>query len=328
MTDGPEAVAYWATGHGVGELRAQRLPPPAPGDVLVRALWSGISRGTEGLVASGRVPASQREAMRAPFQEGAFPFPVKYGYGCVGVVEAGPDGLLGREVFCLHPHQTRYRVPAAAAVPLPAGLPAARAVLAANVETALNAVWDACAAPGQRSHVVGAGVVGALVAYLCGRLPGAEVTLCDIQPARSELAAALGVGFAPPEALAADADLVFHASGSPEGLRAALGVAGLEARVVELSWFGTADVPLPLGEWFHSRRLTLLSSQVGQVAAPMRPRWPNARRLAKALDLLRDPALDRLITGEVAFAELPAALPRLAAEPGAALCLRVVYPDP
>jgi threonine dehydrogenase-like Zn-dependent dehydrogenase len=328
MTDGPEAVAYWATGPGAGELRAQQLPPPAPDDVLVRALWSGISRGTEGLVASGRVPPSQREAMRAPFQEGAFPFPVKYGYSSVGVVEAGPDGLLGREVFCLHPHQTRYRVPAAAAVPLPDGLPAARAILAANMETALNAVWDAGAAPGQRIHVIGAGVVGSLVAYLCGRLPGAEVTLCDIQPARSVLAAAMGVAFAPPEALPGDADLVFHASGSPEGLRTALGVAGFEARVVELSWFGMADVPLPLGEWFHSRRLTLASSQVGQVAAPMRPRWPHGRRLAKALDLLRDPALDRLITGEVAFAELPAALPRLATEPGAALCLRVVYPDP
>ena len=212
--------------------------------------------------------------------------------------------------------------------PLPAGLPAARAMLAANMETALNAVWDAAAAPGQRIHVIGAGVVGALIAWLCARLPGAEVTLADIAPGRAVLAAALGVAFAHPDALAADADLVLHASGSPDGLRTALAVAGLEARVVEVSWYGATEVVLPLGEAFHSRRLALISSQVGQVAPAMRPRWPHARRLAKALDLLRDPALDQLISADAAFTDLPTLLPRLAANPDGALCVRIGYPQP
>ena len=238
MSEGIEALAYWSVAPGVGEIRAERLTAPPEGQVLVRTLWSGVSRGTEALVALGRVPPSQWSLMRAPFQQGAFPFPVKYGYGNVGVVEQGPADLLGREVFCLYPHQTRYVVPSAAVTPLPAGLLAARAVLAANMETALNAVWDAAAAPGQRIHVIGAGVVGAMIAWLCGHLPGAEVTLADIAPGRADLASSLGVTFAHPEALAGDADLVFHASGSPEGLRTALRVAGLEARVVEVSWYG------------------------------------------------------------------------------------------
>lgn len=321
-----EAVAYWATGPGAGELRACRLPAPGPGEVLVRALCTGVSRGTEALVAAGRVPASQAQAMRAPFQEGEFPFPVKYGYAAVGRVEAGEAGLVGREVFCLHPHQSAFVVPAAAVVPLPAGVPAGRAVLAANLETALNAVWDAGALPGARIHVIGGGVVGCLVAWLCGRLPGAEVTLADVRPERATTAAALGVGFAAPGELAGDADLVVHASGSPDGLATALAVAGNEAVVVELSWYGTGQVPLPLGEAFHSRRLRLVSSQVGQVAPAMRPRWRHARRLAKALELLREPVLDALVTGELAFAELPERLPSLLAAGGGALCWRIVYP--
>ena len=322
-----QSRAYWATAPGEGEVRIEHLRPPAADEVLVRALWSGISRGTEALVAQGRVPPSQWRTMCAPFQAGDFPFPVKYGYSSTGIVEHGPGDLLGRPVFCLHPHQTRYVVPSAAVMLLAPDLPPRRAVLAANMETALNAVWDAGAVPGQRIHVIGAGVVGALIAWLCGKLPGAEVTLADIAPAKAPLAQALGVAFAPPETLAGEADLVFHASGNPAGLCTALAVAGPEARLVEVSWYGDREAALPLGEAFHSRRLSIVSSQVGQVAPAMRPRWPHARRLAKALDLLRDPVLESLISDEVAFDELPAALPRLAAEPDGALCVCVRYPQ-
>lgn len=318
------ALAYWATAPGRGELRPVVLPAPGPGEVLVRALHSGVSRGTESLVAAGRVPESQWPVMRAPFQEGSFPFPVKYGYASVGRVAAGPAELVGREVFCLYPHQSAYVVPAAAVLPLPAGVPAARAVLAANLETALNALWDGAARPGERIHVIGAGMVGCLVAWLCARLPGADVTLCDILPGRAAMAAALGVPFASPDGLTGEADLVFHASGHAEGLRTALRLAGLEARIVELSWYGTGAVELPLGEGFHSRRLRLISSQVGLVAPALRPRWSHARRLAKALELLRDPRLEALITGTAELAALPDLLPRLHLDPGA-LCLRIDY---
>ena len=154
----------------------------------VRALYGAVSRGTEALVLAGRVPESEFERMRAPFMAGHFPFPVKYGYATVGRIEGGPEALLGRTVFTLHPHQNFFNIPASAAVVLPENLPPQRAVLAANMETALNAVWDAAPGPADRIAIVGAGVVGSLVAYLCGRLPGAEVTLVDINPARAELA--------------------------------------------------------------------------------------------------------------------------------------------
>ena len=320
------ARAYWAVAPGQGEIREEALPEVRSGHLLIRARYSGVSRGTEALVAQGLVPASEHETMRAPHQAGAFPFPVKYGYASVGVVEAGPDAVIGREVFCLYPHQTRYVVPATAVVPLPEGVPAARAVLGANMETALNAVWDGGAAPGQRIVVVGCGVVGALIAWLCGRLPGAEVCVTDINPERAAIAQRLGVGFALPEHVPAAADLVFHASGSAAGLRNALALAGREARIVEVSWYGAREVGLPLGAAFHSRRLVLMSSQVGEVAAAMRPRWPHARRLAKALELLREPCLDGLVAAEATFAQLPDVLPRLAADPAGALAVRIVYP--
>jgi threonine dehydrogenase-like Zn-dependent dehydrogenase len=264
--------------------------------------------------------------MRAPFMAGEFPFPVKYGYATVGQIEDGPEALLGRPVFTLHPHQDLFNVPASAAIPLPEDLPPRRAVLAANMETALNAVWDAAPGPADRIAVVGAGVVGSLVAYLCGRLPGAEVTLIDINPARTELARALGVGFARPEAANGDCDLVVHASGHPSGLDTALALAGDEATVLELSWYGDAPVTASLGGAFHSRRLRLVSSQVGRIAPSHRPRWTHARRLAAALALLADARLDALLEPAVAFHDLARRLPDLLAARKGILCQPITYP--
>ncbi|MFZ4533201.1 MAG: zinc-dependent alcohol dehydrogenase [Alsobacter sp.] len=287
------------------------------GDVVaVRTLWSALSRGTERLVAAGLVPPSEHARMRAPLQDGDFPFPVKYGYCAVGLVEAGPDVLVGRTVFCLHPHQDRFVAPIGLVAAVPAAVPARRAVLAANMETALNGLWDAGAGPGDRIVVVGGGVVGLLAAALAVRLPGSEVTVVDIDPARGAIAAALGASFALPGNAPGDADLVIHTSASPQGLATALGCAGMEATVLELSWHGEGAVPVPLGGAFHSRRLRLVSSQVGQVSPSRRPRWTHGRRLAAALALLDDPRLDALITEEVAFSDLPAAVPRILA-PGA-----------
>ncbi len=319
------AQALWYAGPGRAEIRDEPLSALLPGEVQVRALHSAISRGTERLVAAGRVPPSEFERMRAPFMTGMFPFPVKYGYAMVGKVEQGD--LRGKTVFALHPHQTLFNVPAVAVSPLPAGVPAARAVLAANMETALNAVWDAAPGPADRIAVVGAGVVGALVAYLCGKLPGAQVTLVDVEPLRAECAQALGVGFAMPDGAPRDCDLVVHASGAAAGLATALSLAGEEATVLEMSWYGTNDVAVPLGAAFHSRRLKLMSSQVGKVAASHRPRWSYGRRLAAALELLTDPKLDVLLAPAIDFHDLPARLPDMLAPQSGILCQLVSYPE-
>ena len=322
------ARAFWITAPGHGELRNEALPEPAPGEVRVRTRYSGISRGTEALVFHGRVPESEHERMRAPFQQGDFPAPVKYGYCAVGRVEAGPAALRGREVFCLHPHQDCFVVPAGAVAPLPDDLPPARAVLAANCETAINGVWDAGIGPGDRVGVVGAGVIGALVAWLAGRIPGTEVHLIDIQPARERLARRLGVGFAAPEQAAGDCDVVIHTSASEAGLARALALAGNQARVVEMSWYGTTRPAVPLGEAFHSRRLALIASQVGQIPPTRQPRWDPRRRLALALKLLTDPVSEALISGSSPFATLPEDLPGLLASPGEVLCHRIDYEPP
>jgi threonine dehydrogenase-like Zn-dependent dehydrogenase len=318
--------ALWYRGPGQIELREELIPTPGTGEVRVKTLYSAISRGTESLVFGGRIPEGEFQRMRAPFMAGDFPFPVKYGYAAVGQIENGSDSLRGKTVFALHPHQTAFNIPAGAAVGLPEDVPPLRAVLAANMETALNGVWDAAPGPADRIAVVGAGVVGSLVAYLCGRIPGVDVTLVDINAGRAELAGKLGVGFAGPANAKADCDLVVHASGSPDGLRTALELAGDEATVLEMSWYGDTPVTAMLGGPFHSRRLRLISSQVGRIAPSHRPRWTYGRRLAAAIALLNDPRLDALLAPAVAYSDLPERLPNILDAGSGILCQPIIYP--
>jgi 2-desacetyl-2-hydroxyethyl bacteriochlorophyllide A dehydrogenase len=321
-----DARAFWLAAPGHGEIRTTPLKSPTTGDVLVRALASGVSRGTESIIFAGGVPASQTEAMRCPFQDGTFPAPVKYGYASVGVVEAGPERLKGQRVFCLYPHQDFYVVPEESVLPVPETVPTERAVLAANMETALNALWDAGPRIGDRIAVVGAGVVGCLVASLAAAVPATRVELIDLDPRRAAIADSLSCRFASPGDATADCDLVFHSSGSSAGLTTSLRLAGFEATIWELSWYGDKSVSAPLGEAFHSRRLTLRSSQVGEVAAARRARRSRRHRLALAMELLADPVYDKLITGQCRLADLPAVMARLATAPDGALCQLVRYP--
>jgi threonine dehydrogenase-like Zn-dependent dehydrogenase len=319
------ARAFWLSEPGVGEIRSATVPPPGPGEVLVRTVRSGVSRGTETLVFRGGVPESQYAAMRAPFQEGEFPGPLKYGYLSVGVVDAGPTTLLGRTVFCLYPHQTAYVVPASAVTVVPDVVPVSRAVLAGTVETAVNAMWDAAPLIGDWVTVVGAGMVGCCVARLLARVPGVAVTLVDVDESRSAIAGALGVDFATPDAASGNRDLVVHASATGAGLQRSLDLLGPEGTVIDLSWYGDTEVALSLGGAFHSGRLTIRASQVGMVSPARRGRRTMADRLELALDLLRDSAFDALISGSSTFEELPAVLSRLAAGTLPALCHTITY---
>ena len=326
MAGGEElAQALWYVGPGQAEIRPERLPPLADGQVRVHSRYSAISRGTEALIAAGRVPESEYQRMRAPFMGGTFPFPVKYGYATVGEVEAGPAVLIGRNVFALHPHQTKFDLPAEAVARVPGDIPLQRAVLAANVETALNATWDAAPGPSGRIAVVGAGVVGALAGFLCARIEGAEVTLIDIDPAREVLARALNLKFATPDAAPADCDFVFHASATAAGLATALDIAGDEATIIELSWYGAGTVAVPLGGAFHSRRLKIISSQVGKVAPSHRASFTHSQRLESAIKLAADPRLDALLAPAVAFGELPARLADILKPRSGVLCQLVSY---
>jgi threonine dehydrogenase-like Zn-dependent dehydrogenase len=321
-----EALAFWLRGPGVGEIRRVPLPSPGPGDVLVRTLRSAVSRGTETLVWRGRVPASQYDVMRAPYQEGDLPGPVKYGYLSVGVVEQGPPWVRGRTVFCLYPHQSAYVVPVQAVTVVPEDVPPARAVLAGTVETAVNALWDAGPLLGDRVAVVGAGMVGCCVARLLAGIPGVRVTLVDVDPLRSGVATALGVDFRVPGETVGGLDLVVHTSATSAGLQTSLDLLAPEGEVIELSWYGDAETRVSLGGSFHSGRLAVRASQVGAVAPARRGRRTTCERLELALQLLRDPAFDALLTGESPFDQLPAVMARLADGELPALCHTLLYP--
>jgi threonine dehydrogenase-like Zn-dependent dehydrogenase len=320
-----DAHAFWLRAPGRGEIRPVALPVPRDGDVVVRTLRSGVSRGTESLVFRGGVPPSQYAAMRAPFQEGDFPGPVKYGYLNVGVVEQGPPELRNRTVFCLYPHQTAYVVPAGAVTVVPDDVPPARAVLAGTVETAVNALWDVPPLLGDRVAVVGAGMVGCCVARLLARFPSVEVTLVDVDGSRAEVAAALGAGFARPEDASGGCDLVVHTSATSPGLQCALDLLAPEGTVLDLSWYGDAEVRLSLGGAFHAGRLGIRASQVGTVSPARSARRSTGDRLALALDLLRDPVFDVLVTGQSPFDQLPDVMERLAAGTLPALCHAITY---
>ncbi|HSF96602.1 MAG TPA: zinc-binding alcohol dehydrogenase [Thermohalobaculum sp.] len=323
MTETAQALFY--VGPGAAELRSVALPALGPGMAEVRTLYSGLSRGTERLVSAGAVPTGEYARMRAPLQEGDFPFPVKYGYAAVGVVEAGPPDLLGRHVFCLHPHQDRFRVGVEWLAPLPDGLPPERAILGANAETALNAIWDAALQPGERVLVLGAGLLGCLIAAILSKIHEA-VDITDKLADPGVALADFPVNFLLSPVARQDYDVVFHSTASAEGLQAALDALAFEGRVIELSWFGDRPVPLMLGGAFHARRLSIRASQVGHVAQARRATTSRPQRLAEALALLTDPRLDRLITGEVAFADLPHQIPRLLAPAAPGIATRIRYP--
>lgn len=321
-----QARALWISKARQAEIRAEALPELESDQLSIRTLYSALSRGTESLVFHGAVPASEHQRMRAPFQAGDFPWPVKYGYCNVGRVEQGPASWLGQNVFCLYPHQDHYVVPVTAVTRIPAEVPAERAVLAANLETAINALWDSEASIGDRISVVGAGVLGCLVAWLAAGIRGCDVELIDINPSRQAIAKRLGAGFALPENAQGDRDRVIHASASEQGLQTSLRLAGREATVVELSWYGDRGVNVPLGEAFHSQRLQIRSSQVGRIPSHQQARWDFGRRMQLAISLLQRAEPDVLISGESDFRDLPDTLPTLLAEGADVLCHRIRYP--
>ncbi len=311
------ATALWSSGQHTAALQSDPLASPEPGQVLVMALHSAISRGTESLVYAGGVPESVGDSMRAPFQQGNFAGPVKYGYLSVGVVTAVGDDhdrhLLARRVFCLYPHQDRYVVPREALTLVPDGVPSARAALAGVLEVAINVIWDTAPAFGDRIAVIGCGLVGASVAMVLSQFPLQRFTLVDPAPRSESLAQSLGASWATPGNLIGEFDIVIHCSGTQEGLALGLSALAYEGEIIEASWFGQNSPDVPLGHDFHAKRLSIRCSQVSSVAAGNRARRTRADRMALAMEQLHRPIYDDLITGRSPFDQLPHTLAEVSA---------------
>lgn len=318
--------ALWFEDRHTGKIMEETVPPLAADMCLVKAQFSAISSGTERTVFSGDVPPVLHEEMRCPYMGGSFSFPVKYGYSLVGEVVAGPESLLYKRVHVLHPHQTLAAVRCEDLLVLPENLPPARATLISNLETAITAVWDSGVHVGDRALVAGFGIIGSLVARLLSGIPGTEVYVTDSDPHKTGLATRMG--FALYEPLQhPDLDVAFNASATAEGLQSAIDSLGTEGRVIELSWYGTHDVHLWLGDTFHSRRKAILCSQVSTIPAAMRTRWSRQRRRELAARLLCDPVFDQHISHVVRFEELPEVFDRLLTMPSDCLSILVEYPQ-
>lgn len=306
--DGRTATAYWVEAAGRGALRRQTLRPPHDGEVEIVARFSGVSCGTERLVGRGRVPATAAATMACAGMQGTFALPISYGYSLVGEVVA-----TGERVFTMHPHHDRAVVPHDRLVALPDDVPSPRATLLPNLETALNAVWDAELRTGERVVVLGGGAVGLLLTFALARCHDGPVTLVEAAAERRTFAARLPwlADVLAPEAVAAErAAVAFHTTASAAGLQLAIDAVGFEGRVIELSWYGDEAVPVHLGGSFHHARKRIVASQVATVAPSHRAAGRGART-ARVLELLRDARLDALRSEAIPFAELPAFFARL-----------------
>ncbi|MGI9350414.1 MAG: zinc-dependent alcohol dehydrogenase [Rhizobiaceae bacterium] len=330
--------------------RARRLTYPACGkgiieyaqlidikdeNVTLKTLYSGISKGTESLVFNGNVPESEWTRMQCPFMTGSFAFPITYGYACVcEVMECGKavENLeLGDRVFILHPHQDLMCVPASACHKLPDIIPTKRGVLSANMETGLNSVWDAEISGKPACAVIGAGVVGLMTAHALRETTGVSPIVLDVNPAKEKIISKLGFNFANPsrhtDLNLPEFEFLFHTSASSEGLQTAIDLAGFEARIVELSWYGEKPVSLLLGGAFHSKRLRIIASQVGSIAPAMRAELDQSERIKQAMALLDDPRLDSLLETEIEFSEVPDHLHDLLGPQSDILCQVIRYTD-
>ena len=300
-------------------MRDGRVPEPGPGQVLVRALASGVSQGTELLLYRGQGPTPFDPSLDAP---GAPMYPRRYGYAWVGEVVDGPSDRLprGTRVFALAPHGDLHAINVGDARPIDASIPPRRAVLAASLETAVTCVWDSGVQLGDAVVVLGGGVVGLLVARLAAAA-GGRVRVVEPSPRRRAVAQALGVEAVSPEEddPRADADVVVEATGNPAVLDRAIAHAAHEAVVVVASFYGARVAPVALGADFHRRRLRLLSSQVSSLPASRAARWTTARRFDLVRSLLRDRSLDALVEGAHSFDDARAVFERLDGAPGDAI---------
>ncbi len=301
-----DAHALWHVDPAHSVLRQQTLGKLTPGECLVKTRFSMVSLGTERLVCKGGMSPEAYGPMTVPYMQGAFSFPLTYGYSLTGEVIDGPQEWLGERVHAMHPHQDLCVIHSHDLTVVPGNVPLDRAVLASNLETAVNGVWDGQPIMGQRVLVIGYGLIGALIAHLVKPIPGIELHIHDIRGSRKELAIANGHHvWDAAESQPGDYDLIFHTSASSAGLQFAIDHTREEGRVIEMSWYGNQTVNLDLGASFHYGRNRIISSQVSRIASPALPHFDHHRRKSLIFQLLADDAYHKFLGEGIVFDQSP-----------------------
>ena len=325
------------------ELQHSTIGSPGPGEVSVRTLVSAVSSGTEMLLYRGQMPPEMRVDESIPALDGAFQYPIKYGYAAVGRVEEKGTGVQDVEVedlvFCFRPHESAFVCGETDLIKVRNGVEPEDAVFLPTMETAVNLVMDGQPLIGEQVAVFGQGVVGLLVTALLSMTPLSSLVTIDQYEQRREESLALGAtcSLSPDkpdlvEVLQGSrdyrgADLSFELSGNPAALDMAIKAAGYGGRIVVGSWYGTKESKLDLGGRFHRDRVRLISSQVSTIAPEWSGRWSKARRFDVAWSMIRKLRPSRLVSHAFSLEEAPLAYELLDRDPGSALQVLFTYED-
>ena len=277
--------SYWIDKKNKGYFKFGEISSINSNEIVVKTLFSGISYGTEKLVYSGKVPKSQRNLMKCPYQEGDFGNDIKYGYINVGKVVDGDKSYLGNNIFSLYPHQDFYKIPSNEALIIPNKIPLSRCLLIPNLETAINAVWDTLPSAGDRILVIGAGIVGLLTAYLINKIPGVNLFIVDKDPSKRKITKKLGINFLDAIPKKFDARFIYECTGDHRILNSLKNNITVNSTICVLSWYGDKKSDIALGENFFSKRAKLIMSQVSKIS-PARYDLNNQDRRKIALDIL------------------------------------------
>ena len=270
--------------------------------VLVKTIYSGISKGTEKLISSKMVSKNQFELMQAPFQKGNFNLPIKYGYINVGKIINGPKNLINKNIFSLYPHQTIYEIPIKNINLLPKDN-LKKYVLVANMETAINIFWDCSANKNDKILIFGLGTVGLLTAFFFKLKNYKKIYVYDSNINKKKYCNLLRLNFINLKQ-AKDFNIIINTTSNYKVLEKSMSILVNEGKIVEASWYGSKKGYLSLGDYFHSRRLKLISSQVSKIPNHMKNKYDYKKRLKLAINSLKHKKLEKLITSESNFFNL------------------------
>ena len=278
-----KAQVLYFTAPGEVQLRDEFLPEPRDGEQLFISRLQAISPGTERLMFSGTFPKGLEADPGMDGFDGRFDYPFRYGYINVCTDEEG------RRYFAFKDHCTAFVADPGKLIRLPDTLTDRQALLLPHTETALSIIHDLHPRMGERILITGAGILGSLTALVLSMHNGCRVTISDPHPEKAGWFRRTPGALFPPRFVTCSEtgfDAAVDCSGNPDGLQTCIDSVGMEGRVIAAGWFGDQIAPLNLGRSFHRKRISLISSQVSNLAPELGPLWSKKRRMAVAMEII------------------------------------------